>query len=218
LLDRKIQEDFNMPRFVLCLAAIGGIAGIAAFTACNGDGPTAPSSQTHGVASIEVSPASVSSPEGETVTFRALVRNAQGEEIPATDIHWRTSDPLIAQIDANGIATARTKHGATEVIAELEGKQGVGALTSQARCANPAPVDGSGTADLPSMIVQFRSSVKRPQALSLELSQKYRFQVVHFYEAVFPGFSARLPYATIAQLRCEASVSNLQFDQLLFPD
>jgi hypothetical protein len=203
-----------MPR---CLREVLVCLLVAALTGCSGDGPTAPPSKTPAVASIEVAPASVSSPEGETVAFRALVRNAQGEEIPATGVRWRSSDPLIAQVDANGVATARTKHGTTQIIAELGGKQGAGALTSQARCASPAPVEDSGTAAVPSMIVVFKSSVK-PRVQTLELVQKYGFQVVHFYEAALPGFSARLPYSTIAQLRCEPTVSYLQFDSLLFPD
>lgn len=203
-----------MPRLLREVLVLIVIAGL---TACSGDGPTAPPSPTAGVASIEVAPASVSSPEGETVTFRALVRNAQGEEIQATGVRWRSSDPLTAQVDANGGATARTKYGTTQIIAELGGKQGVGALTSTARCASPALVEGSGTAAVPSMIVVFKSSVK-PRVQTLELVQKYGFQVVHFYEAALPGFSAKLPYSTIAQLRCEPAVSYLQFDSLLFPD
>jgi len=196
---------------LLCLVAIGGLA------ACN-DGPTAPRTRTE-VASIEVSPVSISVPEGETVPFHAVARNDQGEEIqvPATEIRWHSSDSLIAEVDTNGIATTRTKSGTARIVAEIGGKQGSGALTPQARCASPAPIEGAGYALVPSMIVVFQDGTN-PGRSALLLAQKYGFDVVHLFVAVFPGFSAKLPYATIAQLRCEASVEHLSFDSLLFPD
>jgi len=196
---------------LLCLVAIGGLA------ACN-DGPTAPRTRTE-VASIEVSPVSISVPEGETVPFHAVARNAQGEEIqvPATEIRWHSSDSLIAEVDTNGIAITRTKSGTARIVAEIGGKQGSGALTPQARCASPAPVEGTGYALVPSMIVAFQGGVDR-KALSQKLAQKYGFAIVHLFEFAPLGFSANLPYTTIAQLRCEAGVAYLTFDGFVYPD
>jgi hypothetical protein len=183
--------------------------------ACNGShSPTAPPPPSR-AASIEVAPASVSVLEGETVTFRAVVRNAQGEEIPADGVFWRSADLLIAQVDANGVAVALPQHGTTRIIATIGGKEASGAFTSQARCSNPAPVEGIRDPSLPGVLVMARDGA-RVDRLARNLAQKYGFEVDQIYEAALLGFSAKLTYAQIAQVRCEREVANLSFDQYLW--
>jgi hypothetical protein len=192
---------------LLSLLVLWGLA------ACNDSpGPTAPppSSQVPAVASIEVSPASASVLEGETVPFRAVVRNAQGEEIQAPGLLWRSADLLIAQVDAHGLAIALPQHGTTQIIAEIGGKQASGALTSRARCKSPAPVDGTRNPALPMVIVQVRQGTD-PRRMAEKLAQKYGFAIDHIFEGGF-GFTANLTYLQIAQVRCERGIESLAFD------
>jgi hypothetical protein len=199
-----------MPRFgreiLLSLLIVGGLA-------CNdGDGPTAPAPVV-AVASLEVSPASSSVLEGETVTFRAVAKNAQGEEIQAAGLTWRSADPLIAQVNRSGVAVARPQSGTTEIIAEIGGKRASAALTSQARCASPAPVHGTRDPALSGVIVKVRDGLNA-ERLARNLAQKYGFEPDHIY-GTLPGFSAVLTDTHVAQIRCEREVERLEFEFLI---
>src|SRR5690606_16368834 len=73
------------------------------------------------VASLEVAPDSATlSAVGGTVPFRALLRDAGGNELDPSrrTVDWSTSDPRVATVDARGTATA-LRNGTAVVTARV---------------------------------------------------------------------------------------------------
>lgn len=64
---------------------------------------------------------------GETVSFRAQVRDVDGEVIHEAEIHWSSSDELVATVSGRGVATV-TGHGTAEIRATHGSVSGSGRL------------------------------------------------------------------------------------------
>jgi len=85
---------------------------LLALTACDGDSST----EIPVVTSIALTPASPTIDVGLTVQFTARALNATGEAVSDATIVWASSDPSVASITADGLATGLTT-GATSIIA-----------------------------------------------------------------------------------------------------
>ena len=86
------------------------------------------------VATIAVTPQAPSVTAGDTVAFRAALRDAGGHELTGRTVAWKTSDAAVLKIDRAGVATA-TKAGMAEVTAQCDN-----ATASVRVTVGPAPI------------------------------------------------------------------------------
>lgn len=86
---------------------------------------------------VVVSPSSSTLNIGTTVTFSATVRDPSGKPLTGRVTTWTSSQPMVATVDANGLATA-VGPGQTVIIASSGGVNGSATLT----------VPGNGEVDL----------------------------------------------------------------------
>src|SRR5438105_9639996 len=99
--------------FVIFIVACGGSSH------STGPGP---------VATVSVAPAAASVAAGAMQSFAAAARDAGGNAIGGAAT-WQTSDPTIATVDANGVATGLKAGGPVTVTATVSGVQGSASLT-----------------------------------------------------------------------------------------
>ncbi|MFN8650336.1 MAG: Ig-like domain-containing protein [Gemmatimonadales bacterium] len=88
------------------------------------------------VASVTVEPDAPSLVVDKTVQLKAVVRSAQGAELPGRTVTWSVAPAGVAQVSAAGLVTA-LKPGAAELTAECEGVKGTAKVT-----VTPPPVAG----------------------------------------------------------------------------
>lgn len=78
--------------------------------------------------SVSVSPArAVVNAVGDTVPYRAQVRDADGDVIYEADIHWSSADERVATVSGTGVATVKG-HGSTSIRASHGALYGSGEL------------------------------------------------------------------------------------------
>ena len=80
------------------------------------------------VASVAVSPSTGSILVGQTTSFTATVRDADGREVGDREVTWSTSDPRIALVSSNGVVTG-VGAGTATITATSEGKSGSASIT-----------------------------------------------------------------------------------------
>jgi hypothetical protein len=80
-----------------------------------------------------------------------------------------------------------------------------------ADCSTPAPLLGRADPKAGGYIVQFRDGVAVQPEVD-RLAAKYKFTARHVYQSALRGFSAELTVATLAGIRCEASVVSVEYD------
>src|SRR5689334_10346132 len=90
---------------------------VALIGACGGAAPSGPAP----VASISVSPTSLSLKVGDSQTLTASLTDAKGVALTGRAITWSVADLTVAQISATGTLTA-VAPGQTSVTATSEGK------------------------------------------------------------------------------------------------
>src|SRR5688572_21832765 len=73
------------------------------------------------ISQIEVTPETGSLNVGESLTLKAVARDADGEVIPGVTFDWESSDRAVADV-ADGVVTAASA-GEVEIIASAEGKE-----------------------------------------------------------------------------------------------
>jgi hypothetical protein len=81
-------------------------------------------------------------------------------------------------------------------------------------CAHPARLEGHFDWAAPRIVFVLKPSTKDLGAVGTALSKKYGFKIVWWFTAVFKGFMT--PYlapSEIAELRCEADVELIEYDQ-----
>lgn len=108
---------------------------IALFTAACSEGVIGPDTN-EAVATVVVSPSSVSLTLGGTRELTATARSGRGVVMEGRTITWESGDVAIAEVSSNGLVTARSA-GSVRIIATTEGKKGEAQLV----VVNP-PVDG----------------------------------------------------------------------------
>jgi len=84
------------------------------------------------------------------------------------------------------------------------------------QCLAPAPLLGQANPAAPGFIVVFHGQVDA-QAETQRLALRYGFTPTHVYTAALKGFSAQLSPVLVARLRCETSVSYVEFNSLVGP-
>lgn len=84
------------------------------------------------------------------------------------------------------------------------------------RCVRPAPLLGTWTPEAPGVIVQLREGTA-VEAEVARLSAAHGFTPRFVFLHAIEGFSADLPAATIAALRCEASVRLVEWNAIVTP-
>src|SRR5205823_229240 len=80
------------------------------------------------VASVTVSPASVSVLQGQTVQLTATPRDANGNPLTGRAISWSSSNNNIATVNGSGLVTGVTA-GSVTITATSEGQSGTASLT-----------------------------------------------------------------------------------------
>ena len=99
---------------LMLIAAITGLSG------CGDDSSTGPSAPPT-VASVQVTgPGVPLEALGSTAQYTAVAKDAQGGTIAGKTFVWSSSDPTVATIEANGLATA-VGNGATMIRAQTQG-------------------------------------------------------------------------------------------------
>lgn len=86
---------------------------------------------------------------GASQTFRAIVRDANGNPMANVSIRWSSDDPSVATVDDAGEATA-VGDGEATVTAEAAGLTASAALTVSATIKNTARVSAVDQLDLAS--------------------------------------------------------------------
>lgn len=86
------------------------------------------------VASVTVSPASKTMNVGDTATFSATTKDAQGHVLTGRVITWSSDNTAVATVDSTGLVTA-VGAGSANITATSEGQTGSSAVT-----VNPVPV------------------------------------------------------------------------------
>jgi trimeric autotransporter adhesin len=107
------------------------------------------------VATVAVAPDSQAVDVGSTVTFTDVLKDGSGNVLTDRTVVWSSSDPQIATIDANGVATG-VASGTVTITATSEGKTGTAQLT-----VNPVAV-GSITVTPPSQSIVEGTSTTTP--------------------------------------------------------
>ncbi len=98
-----------------------------AVSACAGDGgPSGPSPTA--VATVEVTPSSVSMNVGESRQLAASPRNAAGTLVTGKSAAWSSANAAVASVDAAGLVRG-VAAGSTTVSATVSGKVGTAAIT-----------------------------------------------------------------------------------------
>src|SRR5690606_28379132 len=95
------------------------------------------------VASVAVSPGSVSLTVGGTRQFSATARDASGGTVAGTAT-WSSSNQSVATVSSSGLVTARAAGSAT-ISATVEGRTGSGSLTVSAPVVTPPPPTSGGS-------------------------------------------------------------------------
>ena len=81
------------------------------------------------VASVSVSPSTVSLVVGQTVQLTATPRDAAGNPLPGRPVTWQSSDNAIASVNASGLVSGVAPGGPVTITATSEGQNGTATVT-----------------------------------------------------------------------------------------
>ena len=106
------------------------VLGVAALSACGGDGPTTPGvfPMPRTVDVVEVTPANASILASETVQLSATPRDAQGNALSGRAVTWRSSNTSAATVSSTGLVTG-VAAGSPTITATSEGIDGSASVT-----------------------------------------------------------------------------------------
>ena len=111
-------------------AVFGGLSNVASGT--TGAGSAAP------VASVSVSPTSVSQTAGTTQQLAATLKDASGNALTGRPVTWASSNPAVASVSGSGLESSVTAGSAT-VTATSEGQSGTATVTVTVLPPPPPP-------------------------------------------------------------------------------
>jgi hypothetical protein len=87
-------------------------------------------------------------------------------------------------------------------------------LVAKYFCSNPAPVLGKKSSTVAGYMVSFNPGVNA-QTEAGRLATEYGFKVLAVYDIVEEGFFSDFSTTVLEQLRCEPSIKNIEFNQIL---
>lgn len=99
---------------------------LAILAACGGDSTGTPSD---GVASVTVSPETVSITKGGSTTLTAVIRDGDGNVLTGRSVTWFSGTSTIASVSTSGVVTGVNPGGPVTVSASSEGKTGSANIT-----------------------------------------------------------------------------------------
>jgi uncharacterized protein YjdB len=102
--------------------AVAAAALVSALAAACGPGSVGPSADT--IATISVTPDSISLAAGSSDDLAALARSVSGTTLPGQRFYWSTSDSLIATVSQSGVVVAH-QPGVAQVGASAQGLNGI---------------------------------------------------------------------------------------------
>ena len=103
-------------------------AALLTLAACGGSG-TSNTPTPAAVASVEVSPGTVSLLTGATAPLSATTKDAQGQVLAGRTVTWSTSNAAVATVSSTGVVTAVAPGDAT-ISATSEGKSGTASVAA----------------------------------------------------------------------------------------
>src|SRR5262245_46061695 len=112
-------------RLTLCGVLVPGL--VSLLGGCGGGGGSEAPSGPPPVASISITPSSLTLKVGEGQALTALVMDAKGASLSGRTVTWSVADETIAQVTASTV-TARAP-GQTVITASAEGKTATATLT-----------------------------------------------------------------------------------------
>ncbi len=87
------------------------------------------------VASVTLTPPSANITLGQTAQLVATAKDGNGNALTGRTISWASDNPAVADVDGNGLVTAKTVGGPVTITASSEGKTGSAIVT-----VSPVPV------------------------------------------------------------------------------
>ncbi len=123
--------------------------GLAA--AADSSGDSIPGRKPGPVASVSVSPDSVSVAAGDSVGFFADLRDAAGNPARDASVKWSVADPTVARIDGEfgqSLILRALRRGTTTVTARSHGKSGTAQLVVDSVPPPPPPGDSVATVEV----------------------------------------------------------------------
>jgi len=120
-------------------------------TAADSSGDSIPGRKPGPVASVSVSPDSVSVAAGDSVGFFADLRDAAGNPARDASVTWRVADPTVARIDGEfgqSLILRALRRGTTTVTARSHGKSGTAQLVVDSLPPPPPPGDSVATVEV----------------------------------------------------------------------
>ena len=87
------------------------------------------------IASVTLTPPSANITLGQTAQLVATAKDANGNALTGRTISWASDNPAVADVDGNGLVTAKTVGGPVTITASSEGKTGSATVT-----VSPVPV------------------------------------------------------------------------------
>ncbi len=115
-------------------AVFGALSNVASGTTANSTAP---------VATVTVSPATVSLGVGATQSLTATMRDASGNILTGRAVTWSSSAPLLATVSGSGLVTGVVV-GTASITATSEGQSGSAAVTVTALPPPPPPPPPGG--------------------------------------------------------------------------
>jgi uncharacterized lipoprotein YddW (UPF0748 family) len=135
LTGRTVDWSKTLPTFVTAtptpgefVAAAEGIAQIVA-TVDGVQGTLAVRVTRQPVATVTVTPGTVSLPQFRRTAFTAVARDRHGKALPDRPVAWSSSAPAILSVSAKGDTATARDVGTATVTATAEGKSGTAAVT-----------------------------------------------------------------------------------------
>ena len=97
----------------------GPLLAFTAATACSDHHVTPPSPSTPAatVATIDVTPTTVTLETGDTTRIRAEVRASNGQLLPNASAEWTSSALTVASVSSSGLVTGITPDGTAAIMA-----------------------------------------------------------------------------------------------------
>lgn len=109
------------------LARCAALVSAALFTMAGCEKASAPTGLEEGgqlpAASIDVVPSSATIPQGKTIRLRAIVKDAEGQELSGGLMTWSSSQADVATVSSDGLVRGMSA-GTAEITAAIQGLRG----------------------------------------------------------------------------------------------